>query len=136
MIESVYWNVGEPSSESYVNADDQYTKEIASYTSSTSKIGLMYASDWGYAIEGFTGVLGSSGSPYNYMNKNWLFTNGYEWTMSAYSSSKTLYLHSNGYLYSNSSYYGYAARPALYLKSNVYMISGSGSEADPYIIGM
>ena len=136
MIESVYWNVGEPSSSGYVNADDQYTKEIASYTSSTSKIGLMYASDWGYAIEGFTGVLGSSGKPYNYMNKNWLFSNGYESTMSAYSSWKTLYLHSNGYLYSNSSDSGYAARPALYLKSNVYVISGSGSESDPYIIGM
>ena len=136
MIESVYWNVGEPSSESYVNADSQYTKEIASYTSSTSKIGLMYASDWGYAIEGFTGVLGESGSPYNYMNKNWLFSNGYEWTMSAYSSSYTLPVSNYGDLSHNYSYSGYAARPALYLKSNVYVVSGSGSESDPYIIGM
>ena len=136
MIESVYWNVGEPSSGSYVNADDQYTKEIASYTSSASKIGLMYASDWGYAIEGFTGVLGSRGSPYNYMNKNWLFTNGYEWTMSAYLSSNPLVVSGNGYLNYNFSYHGHAARPALYLKSNVYVVSGSGSEADPYIIGM
>ena len=136
MIESVYWNVGEPSSGSYVNADNQYTKEIASYTSSTSKIGLMYASDWGYAIEGFTGVLGKSGSPYNYMNKNWLFTNGFEWTMSAYSLSYPHDVNYYGYLNHNYSYYGYAARPVLYLKSNVYVVSGSGSEADPYIIGM
>ena len=136
MIESVYWNVGEPSSESDVNADDQYTKEIASYTSNSSKIGLMYASDWGYAIEGFTGVLGDSGNPYNYMNKNWLFSNGFEWTMSAYSSSYPLSVCSSGYLYKASSTNGYAARPALYLKSNVYVVSGSGSESDPYIIGM
>ena len=136
MIESVYWNVGEPSSGSYVNADSQYTKEIASYTSSTSKIGLMYASDWGYAIEGFTGVLGSSGSPYNYMNKNWLFSNGMEWTMSAYSSSNPLPVSYYGYLRNYYSYNGYAARPVLYLKSNVYVVSGSGSESDPYIIGM
>ena len=136
MIESVYWNVGEPFSSGYVNADDQYTKEIASYTSSTSKIGLMYASDWGYAIEGFTGVLGSSGSPYNYMNKNWLFSNGLEWTMSAYDSSLPLIVRSGGCFVSNYSYLGYAARPALYLKSNVYVVSGSGSETDPYIIGM
>ena len=136
MIESVYWNVGEPSSSSFVNAEDQYTKEIASYTSSASKIGLMYASDWGYAIEEFTGVLGEDGSPYNYMNKNWLFTNGYEWTMSAYSSSNILRVSNSGYLYSNNSYLGFAARPVLYLKSNVYVVSGSGSEADPYIIGM
>ena len=96
----------------------------------------MYASDWGYAIEGFTGVLGSDGSPYNYMNKNWLFTNGYEWTMSAYSSARPLYVHCYGYLVNDNSYYGRAARPALYLKSNVYVVSGSGSESDPYIIGM
>ncbi|MDD5865628.1 MAG: hypothetical protein PUD07_04015 [bacterium] len=136
MIESVYWNVGEPSSATFVSADDQYTKEIASYTSSTSKIGLMYASDWGYAIEGYTEVLGSSGSSYNYMNKNWLFSNGYEWTMSAYSSSQPLYVYKNGYLVNSYSYIGYAARPVLYLKSNVYVVSGSGSESDPYIIGM
>ncbi|MDD5865625.1 MAG: hypothetical protein PUD07_03995 [bacterium] len=133
MIESVYWNVGEPSSGTYVNADSQYTKEIARYTSSTSKIGLMYASDWGYAIEGFTGKLDSTSS---YMNKNWLFTNGYEWTMSAFYSSKPHNVISGGYLLSSDSYNGYAARPALYLKSNVYVVSGSGSEADPYIIGM
>ena len=120
MIESVYWNVGEPSSESYVNADNQYTKEIASYTSSTSKIGLMYASDWGYAIEGFTGVLGGSGSPFNYMNKNWLFSNGYEWTMSAYSSSNPLYVNNNGYLVSNNSYNGYAALLELLMFGYLY----------------
>ena len=136
MIESVYWNVGEPSSGSYVSADDQYALEIASYTSSTSKIGLMYASDWGYAIYGFTGVLGDSGSPYNSMNQNWLFSNGLEWTMSAYSSSNPISIHNYGYLYSNNSYSGYTVRPALYLKSNVYVVSGTGSESDPYIIGM
>ena len=133
MIENVYWNVGEPSSSGYVNADDQYTKEIASYTSSTSKIGLMYASDWGYAIEGYTGSLGSSSS---YMNKNWLFSNGCEWTMSAYSSLEPLLVNGNGYLNNSNSYDGYAVRPALYLKSSVYVVSGSGSESDPYIIGM
>ena len=38
MIEDVYYNVGVPSSGLYVNADNQYTKEIASYASSVSKI--------------------------------------------------------------------------------------------------
>ena len=96
----------------------------------------MYASDWGYAIYGFTGVLGDSGSPYNSMNQNWLFSNGLEWTMSAYSSSNPISIHNYGYLYSNNSYSGYTVRPALYLKSNVYVVSGTGSESDPYIIGM
>ena len=136
MIEDVYYNVGVPSSASYVNADDQYTKEIASYASSTSKIGLMYASDWGYAIEGFSGVLGSAGSPQSYMNKNWLFSNGYEWTMSAYSSSYPLNVNNYGYLNHIYAPRGYAARPVLYLKSNVYVTGGTGSKTDPYRLGI
>ena len=136
MIEDVYYNVGVPSSDSFVNTDDQYTKEIASYASSTSKIGLMYASDWGYAIEGFSGVLGSSGSPQSYMNKNWLFSNGYEWTMSVYSSSYVLGVDSYGYLNGYAASRGNAARPVLYLKSNVYVTGGTGSKIDPYTLGI
>lgn len=136
MIEEVYYNVGVPSSGAYVNADDQYTKEIASYASATSKIGLMYASDWGYAIEGFSGVLGDSGSPQSYSNKNWLFSNGFEWTMSAYDSERPLCVLSSGFLNFSSAADGYSIRPVLYLKSNVYVVSGTGSKVDPYRIGM
>ena len=136
MVEDVYFNVGVPSSGSYVNADDQYTKEIASYASTTSKIGLMYASDWGYAIEGFSGVLESSGKPQNSSDKNWLFSSGYEWTMSAYSSSYPLLVAFHGYLFGNTAYYGYAVRPVLYLKSGVYVIGGTGTKVDPYRIGI
>ena len=135
MLEDVYYNVGAGDT-TYKTADNYYTQEIASYASSASKIGLMYASDWGYAIEGFTGVLGSSGSPASYMNKNWLFSNGYEWTMSAYSSSRPLRSDIVGYLLSNSASNGYAARPVLYLKSNVYVTGGTGSKTDPYTIGI
>ena len=136
MIEDVYYNVGVPSSDSFVNTDDQYTKEIASYATTTSKIGLMYASDWGYAIEGFSGVLGSSGSPQSYMNKNWLFSNGYEWTMSVYSSSYVLGVDSYGYLNGYAASCGNAARPVLYLKSNVYVTGGMGSKTNPYTLGI
>ena len=133
MMEDVYYNVGVPTTEEFVNADDQYTKEIASYATTASKIGLMYASDWGYAIEGFTGVLGSSGS---YMNKNWLFSNGTEWTMSAYSSSYPLGSDINGVLGNFLVWSGLATKPVLYLKSNVYVTGGTGSKTDPYIIGI
>ena len=135
MIEDVYYNVGAGDS-TYKTADNYYTQEIASYASATSKIGLMYASDWGYAIEGFTGVLGSSGSPASYMNKNWLFSNGYEWTMSAYSSSFPLYVYNLGYLHYRSASGGSAARPVLYLKSNVYVTGGTGSKTNPYTLGI
>ncbi len=135
MIADVYYNVGIGDS-TFKTADNYYTQEIARYASSTSKIGLMYASDWGYAIEGFTGVLGSSGSPASYMNKNWLFSNGLEWTMSAYNFSNPLNVNSIGSFYYNSASYGYVARPVLYLKSNVYVTGGTGSKTDPYTIGI
>ena len=135
MIADVYYNVGIGDS-TFKTADNYYTQEIARYASSTSKIGLMYASDWGYAIEGFTGVLGSSGSPASYMNKNWLFSNGVEWTMSAYNFSNPLNVNSIGSFYYNSASYGYVARPVLYLKSNVYVTGGTGSKTDPYTIGI
>ena len=135
MVEDVYFNVGTGDS-AYKTASNYYTQEIATHATSTSKIGLMYASDWGYAIEDFTEVLGSSGTPQNSSNKNWLFSNGYEWTMSAYSSSYPLIARFHGYLASDLASSGFAARPVLYLKSNVYVVSGTGSKVDPYRIGM
>ena len=135
MVEDVYFNVGAGDS-TYKTAANYYTQEIATHTTSTSKIGLMYASDWGYAIEGFTGVLGSSGKPWNSSDKNWLMSNGYEWTMSAYSSSFPLYASYGGYLDGYSASYGYSIRPVLYLKSNLYVTGGTGSKVDPYRIGM
>ena len=133
MVEDVYFNVG-AGDETYKTAANYYTQEIATHTTSASKIGLMYASDWGYAIEGFTGLLGSDGSPQNSSDKNWLFSNGLEWTMSAYSSS---ILSINDYgLFRLSVVVGCSIRPVLYLKSNVYVVSGTGSKVDPYRIGM
>ena len=135
MVEDVYFNVGSGAGTDKTAAN-YYTQEIATHATSTSKIGLMYASDWGYAIEGFNDILGSDGNPQNSSDKNWLFSNGYEWTMSAYSSSYPHYVYFNGYLNYTFAYEGYAARPVLYLKSNVYVVSGTGTKVDPYRIGM
>ena len=135
MVEDVYFNVGTGNS-TYKTAANYYTQEIATHATSTSKIGLMYASDWGYAIEGFTGVLGSDGNPQNSSDKNWLMSNGYEWTMSAYNSLYPLSANSDGYLTFTSASNGCSIRPVLYLKSSVYVVSGTGSKVDPYRIGM
>ena len=135
MVEDVYFNVGAGDG-TYKTAANYYTQEIATHATSTSKIGLMYASDWGYAIEGFKGVLRSKGHPESSSDKNWLFSNGFEWTMSAYSSSRPLDVFSDGYLDYPSAPYGFSIRPVLYLKSNVYVVSGTGTKVDPYRIGM
>ena len=136
MVEDVYFNVG-AGDYKFKTASNYYTQEIATHTTSTSKIGLMHASDWGYAIKGFTGVLGSSGKPQNSSDKNWLFSNGNEWTMSACDSTIPLAVYSYGYLQDpDTAGFSYSIRPVLYLKSNVYVVSGTGSKVDPYRIGM
>ena len=135
MVEDVYFNVG-AGDKTDKTAANYYTQEITTHTTSASKIGLMYVSDWGYAIEGFNGILGSSGSPENSSDKNWLMSNGNEWTMSAYSSSYPLNASNRGYLYRSSASAGYSIRPVLYLKSNVYVVSGTGSKVEPYRIGI
>ena len=121
LYDGVYWNIGVSGSTSTAGKT-QYDKEKTSQTSTTLNVGLMYASDYGYAM--------NSG----YKN-NWLFTKGYEWTMTAYDSSNPVYVYTKGDLNcDNASYLGYAVRPVLYLKSNVYVISGDGSEGNPYKI--
>lgn len=114
IYDGVYWNIG-VSGSNEVSGKTQYDKEKTSQTSTTLKIGLMYASDYGYA-------------------NNWLFTKGYEWTMTAYSSSHPVNVVYTGRLNNYYAYSGYAVRPVLYLKSNVYVISGDGSEGNPYKI--
>jgi len=121
IYDGVYWNIGVSGSTS-ITGKTQYDKEKTSQTSTTLKIGLMYASDYVYAMN-------------NGYKNNWLFTKGYEWTMTAYSSSYPVNVNNYGGLLGNlSAYYGYAVRPVLYLKSNVYVISGDGSEGNPYKI--
>ena len=113
----VYWNIGITNNASTTN----YVKEAANQSSEQIKIGLMYASDFGYAMN-------------DTVNNNWLFTEGNEWTMSAFTSAAPIYISDNGNSSRNSSIHGYAVRPVLYLKSNVYVISGDGSEGNPYKI--
>lgn len=127
IYDGVYWNIGfDGSFLPTTTGKIQYEREKASQTSTTLKIGLMYASDYGYAMN-------------NGFKNNWLFTKGIEWTMTAYSSTFPVRVSSSGvddrgglsYHFASD---GYAVRPVLYLKSNVYVISGDGSEGNPYKI--
>ena len=132
MIESVYYNTGMAGSYS-LSSSNFYAKEIAKQTSENTSIGLMYASDFGYAISGYTGNLGYS-SAYSQMVNNWLFGQSYEWTMTAPRSSNPVYVDYYGGLNSDSASYGSAVRPVLYLQSNINKISGDGTEGNPYKI--
>ena len=134
MIEGVYYNIGIAGSYS-LSSSNFYAKEIIKQVSEKSMTGLMYASDFGYAISGYTGNLGYS-SANSQMVNNWLFGQSYELTMTASSSSVPVHVSGTGGLSISNVYYGYAVRPVLYLQSNVNKLSGDGSIASPYTLGM
>lgn len=134
MIERVYYNTG--MSNSYSSSSVVYANEVKKQVSEKSMTGLMYASDFGYAISGYTGNLGYS-SAYSQMINNWLFGQSDEWTMTASSSSIPVVVHDGGGLnYYHYAYNGCAVRPVLYLQSNVSKLSGDGTMASPYTLGM
>lgn len=133
MIESVYYNIG--MSKSYSSSSVAYANEVKKQVSEKSMTGLMYASDFGYAISGYTGYLNYSTANSQMVN-NWLFVQSIEWTMTASNSSIPVFVYVSGGL--TSDYYanlGYAVRPVLYLQSYVNKLSGDGSIASPYVLG-
>ncbi len=134
IIESVYYNIGMANSYS-LSSSNFYAKEITKQTSENTMVGLMYASDFGYAISSYTGNLGY-GSANSQMVNNWLFGQSYEWTMTAYRASHPVDVYYGGGLNNLYAYIGYAVRPVLYLQSNVNKLSGDGTMASPYVLGM
>ena len=103
-------------------------------------IGLMYMSDYGYAVPESSCARTTNIGSYNNANctlNNWLYGEGYEWTLTHTSSYS--YSAFNVVYYGTAAYYkaitGYSVRPVLYLKSSAWVISGDGSEANPFILG-
>lgn len=133
MIESVYYNIG--MSHSYSSSSVVYANEVKKQVSEKSMTGLMYASDFGYAISVYTEYLNYSNASSQMVN-NWLFGQGYEWTMTAFRSSNPVDVHYDGTLNDFDAHGGYAVRPVLYLQSNVNKLSGDGTMASPYVLGM
>ena len=134
MVKEVYWNTGASDRASTVSAI--YKTETATQTE-FAHIGLMSASDYGYAGTDYSNEMNSS-TVANNTTTNWLYKNESEWT-SIQNSSYTynvLYVNYAGYLNIHSPAFGYGARPVVYLESDVYVISGEGTKSSPYIIGM
>ena len=134
MIEGVYYNIGRSGYNSSLST--MYVNEVRKQVSENTFIGLMYASDFGYAISGYTGSLDSS-SAYSQMVNNWLFGQNSEFTMTAANYNFITFVDSRGGLNANPTVLaGRAVRPVLYLQSNVNKLSGDGTMASPYTLGM
>ncbi len=146
MIENVTWYLGGYSStsataEAFYGYERGTTVYSGRPTSTTGYIGLMYPSDYGYSVLSSSCARTTNLGSYNNATcagQSWLYGQGYEWTITPCSSggSRVFLVYYSGSLSNSNANLGYAARPVLYLDSSVYVIDGTGTQSDPYIIGM
>jgi len=136
LIEDTTWKTSGYTTDDVV-VKDLFTAEITNATKTygpndgTSKIGLMYASDYGYAflpnrydvkIKDY----------YNYRTENWLYNLGC-WCLTPIGGS-IFFINSGNGSTTNSTNFN-LAYPTFYLKPNVAYKSGTGTSSDPIIIG-
>jgi len=136
MIKAVYWNIGTLSKVTRT-IEVTYGIETSTVTSASIKIGIMAATDYGYASGQTTAYLNELS---NYIGSNWLNSQGSgEWTMASVSPSvgECAVVSPNGDVNStNAGNNAAAVRPVVYLDPLVYVVSGDGTEGNPYQIGM
>ena len=124
---------------------NMYSKEMNTNasTTSSSKVGLMYASDYGFAASPkYWSLLG-----YNYdgedirkgIKENWLYNGGsYEWTISRYSdyAFPVFVVYASGYVDSNRASKAYVVRPSFNLVDSTTYASGTGTKVNPIRIAV
>ena len=145
-IETATWNLGGSGTS---NADTMYKTERGTTVNTsgtpivtTAKVGLMYASDYGYSVQN-SSCNHSSKSLMSYEatacgESAWMLKNGFEWTLTPDSRSAN-YVFGVGhraYVYYLFASRGSGARPVLYLNSNVYITGGDGSINNPFQVSL
>ena len=163
MISESVWNIGgnnysNPSSPPYgLPLLDQYNKERGTITYQnsrptewTGKVGLIYASDYGYASTNSecrenlrAGVTyDTANDSWDYSNgkcktDNWLFKSTWYWTLSPSSgaSGNVFYVVGDGAVDHCSAYHSSSVFPAVFLKSDILIASGTGEKDSPYRLG-
>ena len=132
MVKKVYWNTG--ANDYNITAGALYEIEKATQTV-YNYVGLMNASDYGYATSASHSTKISSYDNATHSLNNWLYGHGLEWTNTESSSSAAVLLVTvPGSVHGSRSYYGYTVRPVLYLRADIYVSSGDGSKAASYVI--
>ena len=161
MISESVWNIGGNSYTDSVpytlNLLSQYNKERGTITFQnsrptewTGKVGLIYASDYGYASTlaechenlraGVT--YDKANNKWDYTNgkcktDNWLFKNSWYWTLSPYSvhSDNVFNVYGDGAVDNGNAYLSFGVFPAVFLKSDILIASGTGEKESPYHLG-
>ena len=146
-IATTTWKVGGNTFDNIVKSVPSvaYQNEIvapAENTTYDAKIGLMYASDYGFAASpsAWTTTLynydGNDAKGTSIKTINWMYMGYYDWTISRDSdnSDDAFVVFSDGFVYYDivSDYIG--VRPSFNLSSSITYVSGSGSAVDPILI--
>ena len=141
-IATTTWQVGgaDRSMASTAGIKNMYSKEMTTNASTTysAKIGLMYASDYGFAASPKYWSL--PGWKYNGedirkgIKENWLYNGGsYEWTISRYSdyAFPVFVVYASGFVDSSRASKAYVVRPVFNLVNSVTYESGAGTHSNP-----
>ena len=114
------------------------TNSTDNATTYSAKVGLMYASDYGFGAvpEAWTTKLYSYDGSVNgatIRTQNWMHMGFSEWTILRRSdnSGNAFYVYSSGYVGSYGVSYITGVRPSFNLLSSTTYVSGSGSVSDP-----
>ena len=146
-IATTTWKVGGNTNANIVSQIPSvaYTNEITNpvttnttdnATTYSAKIGLMYASDYGFAASpsAWSTVLNKYKLS-NISSNNWMYMGLFEWTISRMSvfNSTAFYVYYSGYVYNIDGEVnrGKAVRASFNLESSVKYVSGIGSMSDP-----
>ena len=129
-IAEVTWRVSGYGT-SVATAKTLYTGEITNVTKThTAKIGLMYASDYGYATTPnyWTTKLFEYDKA---KSKDWLLLGSFEWLLSPNGLYHAWFVDRSGALSHNIVINTYVVRPSFYLLSSVKYESGDGTASSP-----
>ena len=99
------------------------------------KLGLMYASDWGYATTDTCTQTLQQGCKDN----NWIHSGSFEWTLTQDTSCIGVFEIQYSSVASRNladSYATIGVRPVLYLISSVQITGGEGTSTNPYTLGL
>ncbi len=99
------------------------------------KLGIMYASDWGYATTDTCNQTLQQGCKDN----NWIHSGSFEWTLTQDTSCIGVFEIQYSSVASRNLANSYAAigvRPVLYLTSSVKITGGNGTSSSPYTLGL
>ena len=133
-------NIGtQPAKTAYQNeiVSPVTTNTTDNATTYGAKVGLMYASDYGFAAAPSawtTNLYDYDGEAIK--NVNWMYMGLVEWTISrnADNAYYVFFVNYTGFVNNYYAYYALALRPVFYLSSSVNYVSGSGTAADPISI--